>query len=581
MAGPPQAAGKAVEGAAKRLRGGEVREGLARILPPEAGRERGKRRGGAAAAAAAEGGAAPAAEDVGGQEVFYNRAQVFNRDTSIAVLRYFEQRRREEYARGDKHARVHLRELRKRKQLPALGAEAARNGQAAAPKLKILEALAASGLRALRYAREVAGVGEVVANDNDAAAVEHIRRNVRHNVEADGELPAAVTPSLANAQVLMLQNPKTFDVVDLDPYGTPSMFLDGAVQTVQDGGLLCVTATDMAVLCGNSGEVSWSKYGAYSLKGGYCHEMSLRILLAALEAAAVRHKRHIVPVLSVSIDFYVRVFVRVFTSPLEAKKSPSKLAYVWKCVGCESTTLQRVGRIVQKGNSTKHVPGTGPAVGAACEHCGGRFTMGGPIWAEPIHDPDWTKGILAEAVKIRDRYPAFTKLHSLLTTINEELVDAPLFMDMHRVSGVLKCTPCKSELFRSALANAGYRVSSTHCNPHAIKSDAPLKVYWDIMRAWIKDHPVKPHAKNTPGFNILAQEPETAVDFTRVNRALSKAKLAKVPRFPLNPEANWGPRARAYGNPRKGAKREGGPGEGEGAKKPRRDGAEDEGAEFL
>ena len=107
----------------------------------------------------------------------------------------------------------------------------------------------------------------------------------------------------------------------------------------------------------------------------------------------------------------VRVFVRVFTSPLEAKKSPSKLAYVWKCVGCESTTLQRVGRIVQKGNSTKHVPGTGPAVGAACEHCGGRFTMGGPIWAEPIHDPEWTKGILAEAVKIRDRYPAFNKLH--------------------------------------------------------------------------------------------------------------------------------------------------------------------------
>jgi len=204
-AGPPtaaqatQAAGKAVEGAAKRLRGGEVREGLARILPPEAGERGGKRRGGAAAAA-------PEAEDVGGQEVFYNRAQVFNRDTSIAVLRYFEQRRREEYARGDKHARVHLRELRKRKQLPALGAEAAPNGQAAAPKLKILEALAASGLRALRYAREVEGVGEVVANDNDAAAVEHIRRNVRHNVEADGELPAAVTPSLANAQVLMLQN---------------------------------------------------------------------------------------------------------------------------------------------------------------------------------------------------------------------------------------------------------------------------------------------------------------------------------------------------------------------------------------
>ncbi len=41
-----------------------------------------------------------------------------------------------------------------------------------------------------------------------------------------------------------------FDVVDLDPYGAPVTFLDGAVQSVADGGLLLVTCTDMAVLCG-------------------------------------------------------------------------------------------------------------------------------------------------------------------------------------------------------------------------------------------------------------------------------------------------------------------------------------------
>ena len=34
-----------------------------------------------------------------------------------------------------------------------------------------------------------------------------------------------------------------FDVVDLDPYGSPNIFLDGAVQSVAEGGLLCVTAT--------------------------------------------------------------------------------------------------------------------------------------------------------------------------------------------------------------------------------------------------------------------------------------------------------------------------------------------------
>lgn len=46
--------------------------------------------------------------------------------------------------------------------------------------------------------------------------------------------------------VCSVQNPEGYDAVDLDPYGSPSTLLDGAVQAVADGGLLLVTATDMA-----------------------------------------------------------------------------------------------------------------------------------------------------------------------------------------------------------------------------------------------------------------------------------------------------------------------------------------------
>lgn len=48
---------------------------------------------------------------------------------------------------------------------------------------------------------------------------------------------------------------QVYDAIDLDPYGTPAHLLDSAVQAVAEGGILMVTATDMAVLCGNSGEV--------------------------------------------------------------------------------------------------------------------------------------------------------------------------------------------------------------------------------------------------------------------------------------------------------------------------------------
>ena len=43
-----------------------------------------------------------------------------------------------------------------------------------------------------------------------------------------------------------MQNPDGYEAVDLDPYGSPSQFLDTAVQAVSEGGLMLVTATDMA-----------------------------------------------------------------------------------------------------------------------------------------------------------------------------------------------------------------------------------------------------------------------------------------------------------------------------------------------
>lgn len=64
-----------------------------------------------------------------------------------------------------------------------------------------------------------------------------------------------------------------FDVVDLDPYGSAAGFLDAAVQSVTDGGLLAVTCTDSGVLCGNHVEVGLAKYGSVTLKAQHCHEM--------------------------------------------------------------------------------------------------------------------------------------------------------------------------------------------------------------------------------------------------------------------------------------------------------------------
>ncbi|XP_072980014.1 tRNA (guanine(26)-N(2))-dimethyltransferase 2-like isoform X2 [Typha angustifolia] len=468
-------------------------------------------------------------------------------------------------------------------------------GKIKAPR--VLEALAASGLRALRYACEVDGIGEVVALDNDEVAIEACKKNIQLN----GSLVSSkVVAHVADARVYMLTHPKEFDVVDLDPYGSPAAFLDSAVQTVADGGLLMCSATDMAVLAGGNGGVCFSKYGSYPLKGKYCHEMALRILLACIESHANRYKRYIVPILSIQMDFYVRVFVRIFTfvscrlmtymtvplkekdifflaahdvhfliyiyvlfslynyisgaggficsSASAMKRSPLKLSYVYQCVGCDSFYLQNVGRTVSKGhknNSERYAPGLGPAVPQECSDCGKKFNMGGPIWSAPIHDQEWVASILSSVEAMKDRYPAYERISAVLTAVSEELPDAPLFVSLHNLCATLKCACPTIAMLRSAVINAGYRISGTHVNPLGLKSDAPMNVIWDIMRCWVKIHPVKSREANQSGSVILSKEPIVQANFSEAVERLRKRQAKKAPRFLPNPEKNWGPKSKA------------------------------------
>uniref|UniRef100_A0A3B6C090 tRNA (guanine(26)-N(2))-dimethyltransferase n=1 Tax=Triticum aestivum TaxID=4565 RepID=A0A3B6C090_WHEAT len=475
--------------------------------------------------------------------VFFNKAQVNNRDLSIAVLRWFILKRQEEHdiqLKAGRRAEIPPEQHADGLDPATTGSEdTALRKESSLKAPKVLEALAASGLRAIRYALEVDGIGEVIALDNNEVAIESCKRNIYHN----GILASSkVVPHLADARIYMLTHPKEFDVVDLDPYGSPAAFLDSAVQCVADGGILMCSATDMAVLAGGNAEVCFSKYGSYPVRGKYRHEMALRILLACIESHAIRHKRYIVPVISVHMDFYIRVFVRIFTSASTVKSSPLKFSHVYQCVGCNSFHLQNVGRINSKDKRNIPLPNFCPIVPQECSECGGKFVMGGPIWSDPIHDRDWAASILSNIRATSGLYQAYAKISAILTSVSEELPNAPLFVSLHSICATLKCTNPTMVMFHSAIRNAGYEISGSHADPLALKTDAPMSVIWDIMRCWVKLHPVKSQPENLPGSRILSQEPQLQASFSQATGGLV---ARKSPRFLPNPEKHWGPKMKA------------------------------------
>lgn len=479
------------------------------------------------------------------QQVFYNPIQQYNRDLStLAIKAYGEwalERRAQTY--GSKSA---AKQGKKRKRgeehaSPETGHQAAdKDGEAEQPQatmapkptFKILDALSASGLRALRYARELPFVTSVTANDLSQSAAASIKLNVEYNGLQD-----LVTVTNEDALALMYRsivddlskrdrhgNPgrrHKFDVVDLDPYGTAAPF-DAAVQSVRDdGGLLCITCTDSAVWAGHCYcEKTFALYGGVPVKGPHSHEAGLRLILYAVASSGARYGLAIEPLLSLSIDFYTKLFVRVTRSPQAVKFLGARTMLVYSCdQGCGSWETQPLLRGKPTPNKKgagsfyKHSMALGPTADRFCQHCGFKTHVSGPMYAGHMHSQDFIQRVLDEIPKAAPEvYGTLARLEGMLRTAQEEYIPGPeplsdvdgreaelatvdrcpFFVVPGKMASVVSCATPTDDLVRGALIHLGYQVGRSHCRSGSIKTDAPWSAIWWVMTEWIRQKsPVK------------------------------------------------------------------------------------------
>ena len=463
-------------------------------------------------------------------EVFYNPVQQFNRDISIAAIKTW----------------ASMTTSRFRKRVAFHTGQDKSNPEAV--KFNILEALSASGLRSVRYAKEMPNlVNSILANDLSEEAVESIQRNAEYNDVSD-----IVKPNQGDACDVMYRHrgpSKRFHVVDLDPYGTAAPFMDAAIQCIEDGGLLCVTCTDLGVLCGQRPDTCFAKYGGVGLKSDYCHEMALRIVLHSLQSAASRYKKIVVPLMSCSIDFYVRLFVKIEDSAEGSRYAASNTATVYQCALCPSFNTASFGQMtpLPKG-SAKYTYSRLESINYNCQHCGGVVHIHGPAWIAPIHNKDFVAQMIKhlEEERSKELYATRDRMLGMSTLISEE-IDAPFYYKLDKISSSVKCSTPSLIDATSALLNAGYKTSGTHCCPNALKTNAPSSVIWDMMRAWSKKTNVN-HDKlpeQGPSRKILNAEQVTAIDFSQHPDSNPKSRKVKLVRFEEHKGMNWGPKSRA------------------------------------
>ncbi|MBS7633467.1 tRNA (guanine(10)-N(2))-dimethyltransferase [Candidatus Bathyarchaeota archaeon] len=331
-------------------------------------------------------------------------------------------------------------------------------------EISVCEPLTGCGIRGIRYAKEVKGVKNVVIGDINENAIQLAKYNVQKN-----RLLHKIQVAHENAGTLLTSYSAPhmrFDVVDIDPFGSPAPYLDSAVCALRDGGLMALTATDMAQLCGVHPRACFRKYGGKPLRAEYCHELAVRLLAGCLAVIAARHDIGITVLFSHSIAHYVRLYAVCRYGAKKADESLKNLGFVQHCFRC-------FHRETTKKPLLKHL--------GKCSECSSKLDFAGPLWLGKILDRRFCALMDAEAQKKQFRLSV--KIDRILTLAKAE-ADAPaLYYVIDKLCGALNLPVPPVKKVAEALKLQGYNVYFTSFNSRGIRTDAPAMKVKEVLRA--------------------------------------------------------------------------------------------------
>jgi len=275
----------------------------------------------------------------------------------------------------------------------------------------VLDGLAASGIRGIRLILE-AGLN-VEFCDTSTLATNTIAENLKLN---------GIESTIYNKPVEELLQEKKYDCIDIDPFGTPTPFLEAALKGLNNNGILGVSATDTAVLCGAKPSICMKRYGANSMKKVAAKEIGIRIMLSKMHSMASEIGKGIQPLLCYSEGHHLRVFVKLI------KKNNVELKWI-------NTDME----IVEE------------------EEDG----AGGPLWVDKI----------IEKELVPSNYEG--KLGKFFETLSEEANGPPGLYDVNDIARIAEIgqTPQRNKIIK-CLKELGYFASSSIFSPLGIKTTA-------------------------------------------------------------------------------------------------------------
>ncbi len=294
----------------------------------------------------------------GGAPAFYNPHMHPNRDLSVLMVKYL----------------AHLRQ---------------------AP-FQLIETHAATGITSLRWHKEAPeAVARTFSSDISAESVAVFRHNYALNGVPAGRYEVEETDGRKLLEKLR-KEPVHF--IEVDPFGTAIPYVEEALVTLDNHGILSLTNTNLSPLAGSYVNACRRRYTAVPLKNEFKHEIGLRIFIKKVIERGAEHDIAMVPILAVAHQHFYKVFFRKARGARRANALLNRIGFLLYCPNClNRETVVHVNHAVQR-----------------CSVCHHGFHYAGPLWLGPLVSEAVLKGVQALAGELDTLSPVTHRLLRLL-----------------------------------------------------------------------------------------------------------------------------------------------------------------------
>ena len=319
------------------------------------------------------------------------------------------------------------------------------------PKI-FLDGLSGIGARSLRVANEIDGVDEVIANDVNPKALELAKESSEINSLKNFE-----TSENETCRFFSLHSRKNNrgSIVDIDPFGSPSKYIDCGVRATMHGGLLSVTATDLQVLHGLFNNAAKRRYYGVPIKTKFSNEIAIRLIIGCINLVSSRLDITIQPKFVDNDMHYYRVYLKILNKP----EQEDRMGFIIYCRQCGMR--KSVKNIVSE-----------------CELCKGKVETAGPLWIDRIFDKDFVEAMKDEVKNLTVN----KKCDIILEKCYEESDLQPMYYTLDEIASRMKLAPLKLDNAIQKLRDSGFNASRTSLNPTGFRTNCQINDILKIFR---------------------------------------------------------------------------------------------------